>query len=171
MSMRENLGPAFVATLAVKCRVGAGSNGAVLKVQQPPDPKAAAAAAQAAQTGDDDGDRSAQRRASTATLSTQPIAMKVVSHFWDESAAEALDVERKTLLVSLLTGAGSARHAVRHVPNCCLQRLPAHPNILHCYGVDRQRIPRAVAEQLPEDMAYMVRSSLIIAAATVLQAL
>jgi len=97
-----------VATLAVKCRVGAGSNGAVLKVQQPPDPKAAAAAAQAAaQTGDDDGDRSAQRRASTATLSTQPIAMKVVSHFWDESAAEALDVERKTLLVSLLTGAGS----------------------------------------------------------------
>ncbi len=105
MAMQEDLGPAFVATLAVKARVGAGSNGAVLKVQQPPDPKAAAAAAAAAAqqvsrlAGDDDGDRSAQRRASTATLSTQPIAMKVVSHFWDESAAEALDVERRSLLV------------------------------------------------------------------------
>ena len=161
MALRENLGPAFVATLAIKSRVGAGSNGAVLKAQQPPDPKSAllaaaasAAAGQVPPAGDAEEDRSAQRQASTATLSTQPIAMKVVSHFWDESAAEALDVERKTLLVS-----GCQRHAAavsRH--GKLVQRLPAHPNVLHCYGVDKQKIPRSVADQLPEDMAYMVRA-------------
>lgn len=97
--MQQTLGPAFVAGLAVRERVGAGSNGAVVRVQPPPDPAAAAAAVAAATGGEGEEDRRAQRLASTATLSTQPFALKVVSHFWDDGALASLDVERASLTV------------------------------------------------------------------------
>ena len=151
-SMQQSLGPAFVAGLAVRERVGAGSNGAVVRVQPPPDP-AAAAAASANASGEED--RREQRLASTATLSTQPFALKVVSHFWSEEALQSLDVERKSLTVS-----AAATRALRAAPHAAAvpvtQRLPPHPNIIRCYGVDKVLIPPSIVEALPDDMASVV---------------